>query len=147
MPLFARHPLHERRRWAQISVQFCILVRWSSAGKVLRPSHPLGDASLTKVFNGMAHSPSARALPCATANRDYRNLSSRFCRSVRNDELAQVSAEHLGRRVKAVSVKLKVGEAEGHKNGQPQLARYLSQHQGPPTEDESVRASSQMSLG
>jgi hypothetical protein len=41
--------------------------------------------------------------------------------------VAQVPAKHLGRRVKAVSVKLKVGEAEGHKNGQPQLARYFSQ--------------------
>ncbi len=35
-----------------------------------------------------------------------------------------------------MSVKLKVGEAEGHETGQRQLARYLSQHQGPPTEDE-----------
>ena len=76
-----------------------------------------------------------------------RTSSSRFCRSVWNDELAQISAEHLGRRVKAVSVKLKVGEAEGHETGQRQPARYPSQHQGPPTEDESVGASSQMSLG
>ena len=35
-----------------------------------------------------------------------------------------------------MSVRLKVGEAEGHETGQRQLARYLSQHQGPPTEDE-----------